>query len=62
MKVECCRPPSVNGPAQQQRFDRWRKNFNEERPHEGLGMRIPADAITPRRSVWANVSNRGCTR
>ena len=44
MKAECCRPPSENGYAQQQRFDRWRKDFNEERPHEGLGMRMPADA------------------
>jgi transposase InsO family protein len=43
MKAECCKPPSVNGPAQQQRFDRWRKEFNEERPHEALGMRVPAD-------------------
>ena len=47
MKAECCRPPSVNGLAQQQRFDRWRKDFNEERPHEGLGMRMPADVYHP---------------
>jgi Integrase core domain len=47
MKAECCRPPSVNGYAQQQRFDRWRKDFNEERPHEGLGMRMPADVYHP---------------
>jgi putative transposase len=43
MKAECCKPPSVNGLAQQQRFDRWRKEFNEQRPHEALGMRVPAD-------------------
>jgi transposase InsO family protein len=43
MKAECCEPPSVNLSAQQQRFDRWRKEFNEERPHEALGMRVPAD-------------------
>jgi len=42
MKAECCKSPSVNPEAQQQRFDRWRKEFNEERPHEGLGMRLPA--------------------
>ena len=59
MKAECCRPPSVNGLAQQQRFDRWRKDFNEERPHEGLGMRM---SITPRQSVWTSESNRGCIR
>jgi len=43
LKAECCRHPSANRFAQQQRFDRWRKDFNEERPHEGLGMRMPAD-------------------
>jgi transposase InsO family protein len=42
MKAECCQPGSVNRWAQQQRFDRWRKEFNEERPHEGVGMRTPA--------------------
>jgi transposase InsO family protein len=42
MKAECCTPPSANLAAQQQRFDRWRKEFNEERPHEALGMRVPA--------------------
>lgn len=47
MKAECCKPPSVNGYAQQQRFDRWRKEFNEERPHESLGMRFPADIYRP---------------
>lgn len=47
MKAECCKPPSVNGQAQQQRFDRWRKEFNEERPHEGLGMRLPAEVYQP---------------
>jgi putative transposase len=43
MKAECCQPPSANLQAQQQRFDRWRKEFNEERPHEALGMRRPAE-------------------
>jgi len=43
MKRECCHPPSVNLAAQQQRFDRWRKEFNQERPHEALGMRVPAE-------------------
>lgn len=47
MKTECCKPPSVNQEAQQQRFDRWRKEFNEERPHEALGMRTPAEVYQP---------------
>jgi transposase InsO family protein len=43
LKDECCKSPSANRYAQQQRFDRWRKEFNEERPHEALGMRFPSD-------------------
>jgi transposase InsO family protein len=43
MKAECCKPVSVNRVAQQKRFDRWRKEFNEERPHEAIGQRVPDD-------------------
>ena len=43
MKAECCKPPSVNRGAQQQRMNRWRKEYNEERPHEGIGQRVPQD-------------------
>lgn len=43
LKDECCTPPSANRQAQQKRFDRWRKEFNEERPHEAIGQRVPAD-------------------
>lgn len=47
LKAECCKRPSVNGYAQQLRFDRWRKEFNEVRPHESLGMRVPAEVYHP---------------
>ena len=47
LKAECCKPPSANPWAQQQRFDRWRKEFNEERPHEALKMRTPAEVYQP---------------
>ncbi|MCF6312066.1 MAG: integrase core domain-containing protein [Verrucomicrobiales bacterium] len=43
MKAECCRPSSPNRNAQQQRFDRWRKDFNSERPHESLSLKFPAE-------------------
>ena len=47
MKAECCRPASANLLAQQQRFDRWRKEFNEERPHEASGLRMPSELYQP---------------
>ena len=43
LKAECCAPASTNREAQQRRFGRWRREFNEERPHEAIGQRVPAD-------------------
>lgn len=43
MKAECCKPPSKNRRAQQLRIDRWRKEFNQVRPHEALDQRVPAE-------------------
>ena len=43
MKAECCKPPSMNRQAQQQRMDRWKKEFNQQRPHEALDQRVPAE-------------------
>jgi len=43
MKEECCQPASANAAAQQRRFERWRQEFNEERPHEAIDYRFPAE-------------------
>ncbi|MCH6259408.1 integrase core domain-containing protein [Puniceicoccaceae bacterium K14] len=43
LKAEAIKPPSPNFRAQQRRFDRWRKEFNEVRPHESLEQTCPAD-------------------
>lgn len=42
LKQEACCPASSNRRAQQRRFNRWRKQFNEQRPHEALKMKKPA--------------------
>ena len=42
LKQEACCPASSNRRAQQRRFNRWRKQFNEQRPHEALQMKKPA--------------------
>jgi len=34
MKAEACQPPASAHEGQQHRFNRWRKEYNEERPHE----------------------------
>lgn len=42
LKAETARPPEANLEAQQRRFDKFRKEFNEIRPHEALGGKPPA--------------------
>ena len=43
LKQEATIPPAGSLGAQQRKFDQYRKEFNEERPHEALGMRRPAE-------------------
>lgn len=33
-------------------FDTWRREFNEERPHESLGMKTPAEIYVPSLQRW----------
>ena len=40
---ETASPPSANLKAQQRAFDRFRKEYNCDRPHEALGGDVPAD-------------------
>ncbi|MBI3758658.1 MAG: transposase [Deltaproteobacteria bacterium] len=43
LKAECSSPPA----AQQQRFDEFRIEFNQQRPHEALGQTPPAQHYAP---------------
>lgn len=42
LKAETTRPPARDRSGQQKRFDDFRKEYNQERPHEALGQRPPA--------------------
>jgi putative transposase len=42
LQQEAATPPALTARQQQQRFDRLRRDFNAERPHEALGQRPPA--------------------
>jgi putative transposase len=56
LKAETARPPAPNCPAQQQRFRRFCRVYNEQRPHEALGDQPPASWYEPsRRSLPACV-------
>ena len=41
-KAEVARSPAWNRTGQQRRSTRWLRDYNRERPHEGLGMEVPA--------------------
>ncbi len=47
LKAETTRPPAANLAEQQISFDAFRKQFNEERPHEALDQRPPAEFYAP---------------
>ena len=47
LKAEATQPPSANLAAQQRRFERWRHEYNHQRPHESLGQQCPADFYQP---------------
>jgi putative transposase len=40
-------PPAASLRAQQRKFDGFRQEFNEERPHEALSMKRPAEVYRP---------------
>lgn len=42
LKAEATRPPAYSTPAQQRKFNRFREEFNHERPHEALDQETPA--------------------
>jgi transposase InsO family protein len=42
LQQETASPPAASLRAQQRRFDAFRREFNEERPHEALGLVPPA--------------------
>jgi len=47
LKLAVTHPPSANLSAQQTQFDRFRVDYNEQRPHEGLGQRSPQSCYNP---------------
>jgi putative transposase len=54
--------PAKNVGAQQRPLDYWRRDYNEVRPHEALGMRVPADAYQRSRRSYPRklVDSRDC--
>jgi transposase InsO family protein len=47
LKAETTRPARGNLMQQQERFDEFRQEFNEKRPHEALEMKRPSEVYQP---------------
>jgi putative transposase len=46
LKKEATKPAAANVFQQQARFDTFLDQYNRERPHQALGMKVPADLYT----------------
>jgi len=47
LKQETASPPAANRRRQQERFDRFRREYNEQRPHQALGQKTPDSYYEP---------------
>jgi len=47
LKAETATPPAATAVEQQVRFDRFRRCYNHQRPHEALGQTVPAAHYAP---------------
>jgi putative transposase len=47
LKAATARPPAATRRGQQRRFDRFCREYNDERPHEALADRVPAMLYRP---------------
>ncbi len=47
LKAATAQPPRANLRQQQKAFDEFRREYNQERPHEALGQRTPSEVYEP---------------
>ncbi len=55
LKKEATRPPGMNSLQQQARFDDFVREFNTERPHEALAMKVPDEIYRPSLRAYAGL-------
>ena len=56
LKKEATRPAGANTLQQQAKFDHFLDEFNNERPHEALEMRCPAEIYMPSNRIYHGIS------
>lgn len=55
LQEQTARPAAATLPAQQRRFERWRRRYNTDRPHHALGMQLPAALYRSRPRPFATL-------
>lgn len=55
LKKETTRPPAGNLLEQQEKFDLFIDRFNNERPHQALGMKYPAELYKPSERIYKGI-------
>jgi transposase InsO family protein len=56
LKADTTRPPAATPPAQQRRFQSWLLVYNQERPHDSLGLVTPAEIYYRSRRQYRGAS------
>ena len=62
LKAATARPPQGHLPAQQRAFNRFRADYNDERPHQFLGGRTPGSLYQPSPRPYTGACRRSSTR
>jgi hypothetical protein len=57
LKKETTKPAAANTLQQQARFDAFVTRFNQERPHQALGRKVPADLYTRSPRVYRGLED-----
>ncbi len=57
LKMEATKPAAPNVLQQQARFDTFVARYNQERPHQALGMKVPADLYTRSSRVYRGLED-----
>jgi putative transposase len=57
LKAEATKPAAPNVLQQQARFDAFVDRYNQERPHQALGMKVPADLYTRSARVYRGLQD-----
>jgi putative transposase len=57
LKTEATKPASANVLQQQARFDAFVTQYNEDRPHQALAMKVPADLYTRSPRVYRGLED-----